>query len=1396
MKKRVFKCLAIFMVSVVLLTTVPLNNILVESLKMSSIAFFSNVGNIFENINIALPTLSLDAFAAHGSITDKWGWSANWEVSGKTLTISGKGKFSGFSSSKRPAWEQYKDQIEVVVVKSGAEVPAWACVEYPNLKTVNIYSGEKIGANAFSGCKALESVYIASSKEIGNYAFLNCESLVNVSLPGNLEKIYSAFSGCTSLEKIELPENVEYLSGTFNNCKNLKEIEIPDSVTYIGSRTFSNCSSLESFDFPANLQKLGGYAFSGMTCFVGKEIVLPSTLTEVNLGALAGCQFEKLTTPIVGSGSKSEENNLFFGYMFGTENFENSNVVSFSKTKYYIPNSLKEVTLTKEVGAQGFINIDGIEKVTFAETVETNVVPKYCFQNCNSLKEVVFLNDDKITQINAAAFKGCIELESVVIPDGIKIIGENAFMNCEKLAEVSFPETDFSVYKNAFAGTEFLSEYKGDYLIVGDGVLINCKSSGEKIILPQNVKRLCNSFTSPENIKSVVFNEGLKAISTDSFNGCKNISELVIPESVEKIDNSAFKGMCGLKKLTVPFVTSKISGWFGNTKCSVCNGSSCKFNSNGGVYLPKNFDEIFIMGGVINSGCLSYMHIKTVTLGDNVTEIKENALSSSGIETLNFSSGFSVSELPDGAFCNNNLTSITIPQGVKIIKRAFVGNPLTKIALNDGLEVIDGSFEDTEITKISLPDSLKEIGACSFSDCKNLESIILPDSLEKIGEYSFSGCESLERVTIGKSLKEISEGAFSRTAVKKYVLSEENPHYFSEYGIIYTNKGEFVLYPYGSEEPIYRVSDKVTLLSTELLGSLSCLEAIVVDENNPKYTSIDGVLYNKDVTSLIRYPKAKVAGEYVAPATLREVEEYAFSGVKNLDSVVFKNNINFKFGCFASAEFQKLTATNLDKQLDYYFHCEEDDIFNGNETRTNLKELVLTNQRSDLSDGFASRYRLQSVELKGTLTQIGELAFKMADIKTLTLPDSVTEIAAGAFNQCIKLENVKLSNSLKTIGDEAFYACPIKNIEFPQNLTSIGAWAFAFTELQYVELPDKVTFIGRCAFSGSNVKKTVISENLVDISTEAFQNCRDLEVVVLGSKVKNIEAQAFQNCNSLDMIVIPSSVTSIDDTAFINTSDNLVIYCNENSYAVKYASQKNIKYTTLVLSKIPNQTYKGEAIEPEVRASVNGKELALNSQYTLTYSDNINVGTAKVMARGLGDFKNLVANAQFKILARQLTDVTFSYLDFTYYEPSGAEPKLNVYINNNKLEKGKDYELVDWDDVKSVGTYNVTVKGINNLSGTYNFTVDILPRSITVTNVTKTGDIKVTDSGYTLVESVDYNIETRVLEDGTKKTYVVGIGNYTDEKECKESNFGSFSIIEVIMNMLKNLLSAIFSIFK
>ena len=142
--------------------------------------------------------------------------------------------------------------------------------------------------------------------------------------------------------------------------------------------------------------------------------------------------------------------------------------------------------------------------------------------------------------------------------------------------------------------------------------------------------------------------------------------------------------------------------------------------------------------------------------------------------------------------------------------------------------------ENMQVKSFVLPDSLKKIGDQCFMLCKNLETIEIPAQVEKINNFAFAGCLRLSRVTLPASVTEI---------------------------------GTFV-FNYCPE-----------------------LTEISVSENNPNYSSRDGVLFDKEQTTLIRYPSNRAAVEYTIPETVKKMTLWAFDYCQNLETVVIPDGL-------------------------------------------------------------------------------------------------------------------------------------------------------------------------------------------------------------------------------------------------------------------------------------------------------------------------------------------------------------------------------------------------------------------------------------------------------------------------------------------------------------------------
>ena len=196
-------------------------------------------------------------------------------------------------------------------------------------------------------------------------------------------------------------------------------------------------------------------------------------------------------------------------------------------------------------------------------------------------------------------------------------------------------------------------------------------------------------------------------------------------------------------------------------------------------------------------------------------------------------------------------------------------------------------------------------------------------------------------------------------------------------------------------------------------------------------------------------------------------------------------------------------------------------------------------------------------------------------VKSVVIPEGVTDIGRNAFYGCENLVNVKIPGSVTSIGDNAFYGCSsLQEITIPNSVTSIGKVAFyGCSSLKEIEILPSVKKIGDCAF-GDGISKIIIS-NSEQISEQIFifnntysnntyPNNPTLKNVILLEGVTDIPDYAFRNCTSLTSVTIPSTVTSIGCDAFYGCENLVNVIIPEGVKYINSGTFENCKALTSV----------------------------------------------------------------------------------------------------------------------------------------------------------------------------------------------------------------------------------------
>ena len=415
---------------------------------------------------------------------------------------------------------------------------------------------------------------------------------------------------------------------------------------------------------------------------------------------------------------------------------------------------------------------------------------------------------------------------------------------------------------------------------------------------------------------------------------------------------------------------------------------------------------------------------------------------------------------------------------------------------------------------------------------------------------------------------------------------------------------------------------------------------------------------------------------------------------------------------------------------------------------------------------------------------------------SVTLPSSLEYIAESTFNNYTKLETVTIpdNSKLKYIYTSAFEKCTsLKNINLPEGLESIYSRAFiSCSNLTDLTLPSTLTRIDEIAFSnGPRFKNNelTVPKGVTTITSRSFENIKDLKTINVENGVTKIEGYAFADNDSLTRINSPSSITSVEYTACKYYAEEKYATCD--IYIDKYKGSircpsnwgttgtiywkardfKNTTDNTVVISDVADQTYTGSLIAPNVTVTCNDVELVKDTDYTVSYSNNKNVGTATISITGIGDYTGTIKK-NFNIVARGISDTTIGSIPNQTYTGNSISALPVITYNGATLTKDVDYTLSYSNNI-NVGTATITITGKGNFKGTTSKTFSISARAMTDTSVanvssqTYTGNVisplpTITYNNKTLKKDTDYTLSySNNINAGTATITITGKGNFT-----------------------------------
>ena len=814
--------------------------------------------------------------------------------------------------------------------------------------TSNTHFGHIFGATSYNNQNSsipasLKTVILTGSTGIGNYAFYRCSNLTGVTVSESVTRIgSSAFYGCTALANITIPSGVVNIgenafSGTDWLGNQSDGLVYAGRVLYAYKGTMPEGTAIN--DIRADTVAVSNKVFSGCTSLT--SITLPSGVASIGSSAFSGCtSLTSITLPFVGN-TLNQSSNTHFGYIFGSEYYNNQNS--------YLPPSLKTVILTGG-----------------------NRIDENAFSGCSNLTDITV--SENMTYIGSGAFNKCTALTSIAVPSGVKSIGYAAFSGCTALSSITLPfvgntlngalNTNFGYI---FGSTAYISQHgsippslKTVVLTggtgIGDNTFYGCKNLTD-ITIPESATSVGeHAFYGCTALASIVLPSDIASIGSAAFTNCASLTSIVLPSGVSYIADGAFSNCVSLEGISVDF---------GNTTFKSINGVLFNYEGTTLLYYPmgKNETDYTVPNGVTDIRGRTFYNCNKlvgITIPVSVTAIGDAAFyNCAALTSISVDSGNTAFKSINGVLFDYAVTALICYPAQKTETAYNIPSSVRSI--------FEYAFYDcAALTAVTLPDGLANIGNSAFRGCKNLAEINIPSNITAIGDATFYGCSALASITLPDNLTSIGDSAF-------YICSKLTEVIIPS-GV--TRIGDYTFADCAALETV-TLPDNLTSIGNSAFSSCVSLLSIVLPDN---LTSIGDSAFNN----------CNKLTEIIVPSSVTSIGERTFFMCNSLTSITlpFVGNTlngrqNFQFGYIFGG-----SLIDFSDQASFI--------------PPHLKTVIITGGKS-LYTAFYGCSKITCIILPSSVTSIDTSFYGCSALTSITLAANVTSIDYLSFSECSKL---------------------------------------------------------------------------------------------------------------------------------------------------------------------------------------------------------------------------------------------------------------------------------------------------------------------------------------------------------------------------------------------------------
>lgn len=474
--------------------------------------------------------------------------------------------------------------------------------------------------------------------------------------------------------------------------------------------------------------------------------------------------------------------------------------------------------------------------------------------------------------------------------------------------------------------------------------------------------------------------------------------------------------------------------------------------------------------------------------------------------------------------------------------------------------------------------AVTSISDYAFRNCNEITSVAIADSVTRVGIGAFANCSKLSSVTIPNSVKSIGNSVFDGCTSLSVINYNGNEYDSSNIESALEANGITIgdnIFDHSYGQPVYEWSDN-NASCTATMTCNSC-DNVVTETVNTTKNVTDSTCTDEGVTT---YTATFTNSEFTEQSKKESVTATGHNPVNG-----YCTKCNEKIAGLYDASGAMLCSwedSGIDITTDRYgggaYLRDDKTCYNviNNKYKTTTR-IVLPDTITRIAAGaFDTCTTLTQIDLPNNLVSIGNSAFNgCKGLKSVNMPNSVTQIDVYAFRDCTNLASVILSNKLSDIKRGTFYNCSaLTNIGIPESVTSIGDEAFyECSSLRGISIPGNVTTFGSYIFKNCTALNSVIMYNgITTIGNGMFYGCSDLSQVILQETITSIGSEAFRYCRRLNTVSIPSSVKEIGNSAFRGCTSlkNITLPKNVIELGDSAFSDCNSLTSVTILGNIPS----------------------------------------------------------------------------------------------------------------------------------------------------------------------------------------------------------------------------------